>query len=84
MSYINLIPQTITAGTSFTIPQGFFMASINPGSGASFTITNNLGQVSGSYATVFSFPFGISPSGWDQHIITATGGTVYVEYASGL
>lgn len=92
MNLSNLLTWTLTTGQTFTLPEGFLFASIYPATGASFTITNSLPggianvslKTTGSIDTAFSIPTAPTIDGWKEHVITASGGTVLIVYATGL
>ncbi len=87
----NLLMINLTAGQSFTIPEGFLWASIKPSSGATYTITNGLAvdmagiSLKTSPAIEEVFTFGPQPSlgAFKEHTIAATGGAVLVVYTNG-
>ncbi len=87
----NLLMYNITAGQSFTIPEGFLWASIKPASGATYTITNGLAGDQANFSLKTSpaiddvFTFGPMPSlqAYKAHIIAATGGAVLIAYTNG-
>jgi hypothetical protein len=91
MAADNLLMWNIAAGETFTIPEGFLFASIYPSSGATYTITNSLNgeitnvslKISPAINTVFTFPNAPSLSGWTNHVISASSGSVLVVYANG-
>ncbi len=86
----NLLMWNLTAGQSFIIPEGFLWASINPASGASYTITNSLTggtdaslRISPAIEDVFTFGPQPSLAAFAAHTITAAGGAVFIVYTNG-
>ncbi len=87
----NLLMINLLAGESFTIPEGFLWASVNPASGATYTITNSQAvdmediSLKTSPAIEDVFTFGPMPSlgAFKAHTIAATGGAVLVVYTNG-
>lgn len=74
----------LAASDSFDLPIGFFMASILPASGGSWTVTNSLGEESDPITVPFTFPSSLSmgPVSWQTHTITAIGQEVQIVYTS--
>lgn len=78
---LKMMTAVATPGTPFPIPAGFTFASMYPATGATFTYSNTL-ATSGAIGVPFTFPNSGSTT-WDEHTITATGGSVQISYALG-
>lgn len=88
----NLLFANVANGNTFTLAAGFLFASIYPESGATYTIQNSLPGAIENVSTVTSAAidttFTIPPppsllTGWNEHVITASGGSVLIIYATG-
>ncbi len=83
----NLLVLVATVASPATIPAGFLWASINPGSGVTYTITNSSSAggvlVTPAIAVPFSFPSPPSLEGFEAHVITVTGGDATIVYTNG-
>lgn len=69
---------TIADGTDEYLPPSWRFASIYPGSGASYTLTNGGGETIGPVDIILTIPE--INMGWEELNIAATGGSVYVVY----
>ena len=90
MAGSKILNLTLSAGQSVTLGSGFLWASILAGTGATFTITSDApitplinDGASGPISTAYSTGPAPSQEGWGDHVIAATGGSVYISYCKG-